>query len=192
MAELIFLLNSVKDFESRKVRILIIPPKNYFSFYEALFQELIIKHHMRGIIVSLNKTYNDYLVAYKFIGAEKLEKNIYVDCASALSGAPLVKDKPNVIALSSVGLSDISIAITEAVNRLEKDNRFLIFDSIATLLIYYPEKDILKFLHVLILKLRQFGVSSFLFSIKQTIDNELSNLLSMVADEYITLPEDKV
>ncbi len=148
---------------------------------------------MRGIIVSLNKPYT---VATQMYGNESFEENIlYVDCASALAGIlGGVTDSNNVITVSPVTLSDISIAISEATKRFD-NGIFVVFDSITTLLIYYPESEVLKFLHITALKLRQLTdriaqtekTAVFFMMVDQQMGKEMVSALSTVFDGFMHL-----
>jgi len=178
-------------FSSKRANIVTIPPTDYFKVFKDLLYELTVSHSMSGVVISLNEPYSETL---EIVDKAVFERNmVYVDCASALTRMPTPVKKHNVIVVNPVTLSDISIAISEALKKIESVNvaeskMFIVFNSITALLIYYGQDDILKFLHALGIKINQLGVTALFLVVEQDTGKELVKMLSMVY-EYHPLSE---
>jgi len=85
------------------------------------------------------------------LGNREISGLFFIDCVSSTVKSP--KAERNVAFVSSPrALTEISIAIKSA---LAKGSDFIVFDSISAMLVYEEPLSILKFIHSIVLALRQ-------------------------------------
>ena len=83
-----------------------------------------------------------------------------------------------------IDVRDFGISITEAITALELKEKFIFFDSIDTLLIYNKEEVVLKFIHFLIGRIREWNVKGIIVTVEKT---EIIPQLSEFCDKVIYL-----
>ena len=98
----------------------------------------------------------------------------------------------NIIYISSPSeLSAMQIAIEKALAWLQgkdKDKRgWILFDSIATLLLYNSPDSLLKHLHFVFGKLRVLGIDAIIFTINEGIDKKVISMIRQLCDIIITV-----
>jgi KaiC/GvpD/RAD55 family RecA-like ATPase len=97
----------------------------------------------RGVYVTLNKPYATLLKSFSKSGIS-VESVFFVD---EITDVPSTQeDATHAYLGSGVDLSNLSISISKAIKQIEED-RFLLLDSLSTLLIYYDAKAVVRFAH---------------------------------------------
>ena len=88
----------------------------------------------------------------------------------------------------SSDLTGIGIAITKAMALIEnKENMVIILDSVSTLLIYNDPNLIIRFLHMLINKVRLNSAAGILFSAKNAVDPIVTAQITAFSDSVMHL-----
>lgn len=145
----------------------------------------IVKHltgdmNTPGVYVTLNKPYS---VMKKVFERSKIDTRliIFIDAVTKTAGE-VKKTKDCLFIGNPENLSDISIAMDQAVRALPGKDKFLFFDSLNTLLIYNQVQTVIKFIHFLVSKMRVWGVKGIIISLEKKKDNELLDELSQFCD----------
>ncbi len=170
-----------------KIGILVIPPELYVKISSEIPVEIIKDWNMQGVYVSANKPYStvkDYLLEFGV-----LEKLVFVDCASKLAG-----DNPSgaglVLIDNPADLTGLTININKNIKQFG-DKKFLIFDSLTTLLIYTKLKQLTQFAHSLGLSLKASKVTTLFLAVDQEATKEMLRFLSTIADNFVHLTIDQ-
>ncbi len=164
-----------------KVAILVIQPELYTHISSEMPAEMVKEWGMEGIFVSANKPYLTVEESFKNLGI--LEKIIFVDCASRLAGESPSGER--VVLVDSPGdLTQLMISLEKSVERLGQ-NRFLVFDSLTTLLIYSKVKSLTQFAHSLGVTMKAKKVTCFFLAVDQEATKEMLKFLSTIADEFV-------
>lgn len=118
--------------------------KKYNEINISALQNLLKKQYS-GIYVTLNKSYETIkgVLEKNKINTKSL---IFIDAISNIKGK---KAGECLFVGSPQDLTGICIAITEGVKSITQKRKFLVIDSISTLLIYNPGGAITKFIHFL-------------------------------------------
>jgi KaiC/GvpD/RAD55 family RecA-like ATPase len=146
----------------------------------------IIKHFVNeektpGVYVTLNKPFSAVNKLFKENGVDN-RLILFID---AVTRAPEVKKTKECLFIGSPEkLSDISVAMDQAVRSLPTKNKFLFFDSLSTLLIYNKAVTVAKFIHFLAGKMREWGVKGIIISLEKQSDKELIDQLMQFCDIY--------
>ena len=88
---------------------------------------------------------------------------------------------------SPKNLSDISIAMDQAIMAIPKKDKFLFFDSLSTLLLYNDVSVVAKFVHFLSGKMRIWEVKGIIISLRRAKDKELIQELKEFCDVVLNL-----
>ena len=165
----------------KKVVILIIPPESYSYVSSAIPIEIVGEDNMEGVFVSMNKPYRTAVES--FSGTGIFEKIIFVDCASGLVGDKPCADRLIVVKNPS-NLTELEININKGLKALPKC-KFLIFDSLTTLLIYSELNAVTRFAHRLGVRMKSNKVTSLFLAVEQQTGREMLKSLSTMADRLI-------
>jgi hypothetical protein len=166
-----------------KIAIMVIPPESYVHISSEMPVEMVNEWGMEGVFVSANKPYLTIEESFRKSGI--LDKIIFVDCASRLAG-----DSPSgervVLINNPADLTQLAISISKITERLG-EKKFLIFDSLTTLLIYSKINVLTQFAHSLGLLMKTRRVTCFFLAVDQEATKELLRFLSSIADNYANL-----
>lgn len=113
-------------------------------------------------------------------------KIFYIDGASNLGGSS-AKKADNVVYLKPQQLTQISIAISNAVDAIDDEKLMVVFDALSTLKIYNEKQQVSKFAHSLMSKLGEWGVVSVVMTVNEETDTELKSQLKQFSDNTIKL-----
>lgn len=158
--------------------------KNYQKTNIELVKHLTKKKKIPGVYVTLNKSFS----AMKSI-FEKAKVDtrmiIFIDAVTKTAGGKIAKTKNCLFIGNPENLSDISIAMDQAVRALPGKEKFLFFDSLSTLLLYNNVETVVRFIHFLSGKMRVWKVKGIIISLERKADKELIEELSQFCDVII-------
>lgn len=82
-------------------------------------------------------------------------------------------------------LTEIGIAVTEVLKRIEDDKVCILLDSVNSMLIYISSQNLIKFIHFVISKLRIMEISGFFLVVEKGIDPSVLVQLESFVDDVI-------
>ena len=164
-----------------KIAILVIQPKSYVQISSEIPVEMVQEWDMEGVFVSANKPYLSINESFEKSGI--LNKIIFVDCASILAGDNPCGDRV-VLIKNPADLTGLTISLAKSIERLG-EKRFLVFDSLTTLLIYSRVASVTQFAHSLGLIMKAKKVTCFFLAVDQEATKEMLSFLSTIADEFV-------
>ena len=170
-----------------KLAILVISPESYVHISSEMPVEMVNEWGMEGIFVSANKPYLTVEKSFKNSGI--LEKITFVDCASRLAGENPSGERV-VLINNPADLAQLTESITKSIEKLG-DKKFLVFDSLTTLIIYSEFSQLTQFAHRLGLIMKTKEVTSFFLAVDQEATKEMLRFLSTIADNYTHLQINK-
>ena len=109
---------------------------------------------------------------------------VFIDAVTPMGGAKPNDDKC-VYIMSPENLTDISIALSQAIGSLSGNKTFIIVDSLSTLLVYNNIQTVLKFVHIINAKIKQCGAKGIAMSAKKGTDDEFINQVFQFFDDSI-------
>ena len=142
----------------------------------------MLEKEKKGVYVTASRP-------YKYISKEMQKRNInkgsvlFIDCISRMVGDP--GDGDCTYVENPASLEEISMYIISLLDKIESDKKFLIMDSISTLLIYNNSTAIKEFSMFLINKLRLEGVNGIMVTIEKQTPEELKHLLISMCDKKV-------
>ena len=115
------------------------------------------------------------------------EDIFYIDAVSAHSLGKSPEEDGKHLSVKNPGdLTSLSIAITKALDIMEGNKIFILFDSINSMLIYIPSLKTVKFIHFLSNKIRQVNYSGVLLAIEGGLDPMTLAQVSSFVDRVVT------
>ena len=105
---------------------------------------------------------------------------IFIDAASRADEAKKVE---NCLYIGSPEkLSDISVAMEQAIKALPTDDKFLVFDSLNTLSIFNRTATVARFVHFLVAKMREWKIKGIIITLENETDKLLMDELEQFSD----------
>lgn len=174
----------LKDFKEY-ILLATVNAKDYYSTNLSIIRHLVTTESNSGVYVTLNKP---FAVIKKELQKNKVNTGmiIFIDAVTE-TGGKAKKTKDCLFIGNPENLSDISIAMDQAVRALPGEGKFVFFDSLSTLLVYNNANTVVKFIRFLATKMREWKVKGIIISLQRESDNELIDLLTQVCDLKIEL-----
>ncbi len=168
-------VSSLKDY----LLLLTVDAKNYNETTIDTLRFLINEQHIPGVYVTLNKPFE---VIQRNLQNNNIDPRIiiFIDATSRSGGARKIE---NCLAIGSPEkLSDISVAMDQAINALQTDDKFLIFDSINTLSIFNRQATVARFIHFLAGKIREWKIKGIIITLEKETEQSLLDELTQFSD----------
>ena len=137
----------------------------------------------RGVYVTLNKPFSVLTKNFEKAGISP-ESLFFVD---GITNVPAVEESADHACLGSgIDLSNLCIGISRAVGKLE-DEKFLLLDSLSTLLIYNDSKSVSKFAHLLTEKMRRWDTQGSLLTVEMNAEKDVVSQLAPFCDKVVKI-----
>lgn len=169
-------LKNLKEY----VALATIEAKSYQETNLEIIRHLTENEDIPGVYVTLNKPFETIKGVMK---KAKIDTRmvIFIDGVTKLAGGEIQKKENCLFIGSPEKLSDISIAMDQAVLALP-DEKFVFFDSLSILLLYNHPKTVAKFIHFLASKMRVWRVRGIIVSLRKKEDDSLIKELLQFCD----------
>lgn len=170
-------LGSLKEY----IALATVSASSYDKTNMKLIKHLTSEEKTPGVYITLNKPYTTLSALFK---KNKIDERmvIFVDAVTKLSGMEIKKTKGCLFVGSPEKLSDISIAMDQAVRAVPTKQKFVFFDSLSTLLLYNNAETVARFIHFLAGKMRAWKVKGIIISLEKNKNEDLINKLSQLCD----------
>ena len=158
--------------------------KNYQNAAIDLLRFLVNEQNNPGVYVTLNKPYE---VMQRNLANNGIDARlvIFID---ATSRTEQKKKEGNCLHIGSPEkLSDISVAMDQAIKALPTSEKFLIFDSLNTLSIFNKPATVARFIHFLAGKIREWKVKGIIITLEKETEQSLLDELTQFADSRVDL-----
>jgi len=137
----------------------------------------------RGVYVTLNKPYSVLAKNFGKAGIPS-ESLFFVD---GITNVPAAEEGADHACLGAgIDLSNLCIGISRAVGKL-KEEKFLLLDSLSTLLIYNDSKAVSKFAHLLTEKMRRWDTQGSLLTVEMNAEKDVVSQLAPFCDKVVKI-----
>ena len=178
---------ALKDETEPGISLVLTNAKKYNEANIALTKYMVNTKGIPGVYVTLNKPYRT--MKKNLDGKVDLRMLIFIDAITKSTGGKINKDDECLYLDTMQNLTDLGVAIDQAIRAIPSEDKFLLFDSLSTLLIYSQAGSVSKFIHFLTGKIRALGVNGVLLSLVHGEEDEFLSQLSMFCDQTIYLDE---
>lgn len=111
----------------------------------------------------------------------------FVDCISK-QGAGETVQADNVVFTQPEALTDISIALSSAVDNIPDDmDKLLVLDTLSTLMMYNDNDTVGRFAHDLSGKIRDWGIKSIMLTLEEETDEQIVGRIGQFVDETVEI-----
>jgi hypothetical protein len=137
------------------------------------------------IVITTNFPYDILIKLYKDEGVDPSTVS-FIDSVT-LNSVGNAEPVPNVVRYinSPSNLTDLGIAVTEALKEHSGKNVCIVYDSVSTMLIYMSSANISKFIHFVTNKLRLMNVSGIFLAVEKGLDPMLMTQLTTFVDTVV-------
>lgn len=137
----------------------------------------------QGVYVTLNKPFSVLTKNFEKAGIPS-SSLFFVD---GITNVPaLEEDESHTCLGSGIDLSNLCIGISRAVGKL-KEEKFLLLDSLSTLLIYNDSKAVSKFAHLLTEKMRRWNTQGSLLTVEMNAEKDVVSQLAPFCDKVVKI-----
>lgn len=149
----------------------------------------ILKHENKlpGVYITGNVPYKnlkDHFDSHKV----NLKDLMFIDMVTNMSGEEAQKEENCVFVDSPDSLTELSVTLDKAMDDIKGKEKFLILDSVSTLLIYNKDKVVEKFTHFLANNLRETpGTKGILLAVQTNENKNALEMLSQFCDKVVRL-----
>ncbi|QQG38706.1 MAG: hypothetical protein HYS32_03835 [Candidatus Woesearchaeota archaeon] len=171
---------NIKDLEEY-IALVTVDSEYYQDTNLNLVKHLVEEQNIPGVYVTLNKPYKTVEKLFTKNGID-LRLIIFIDAVTRTAGSKVEKTDKCLFIGSPEKMSDISIAMDQAVKSLPGKDKFVFFDSLSTLLLYNNPITVARFIHFLTNKIRMWGVKGVVISLQKEKDKDLIDELSQFCD----------
>src|SRR3989344_9441213 len=140
--------------------------KDYQKTNMQIIKHLTEEENVPGVYVTLSKPYETVEKQFRNAGIDT-ELVIFIDTVTSTGGSQIKKTDKCLFIGSPEKLSDISIAMDQAVHSLPSQEKFVFFDSLSILLMYNEVETVAKFIHFLATKMRSWKVKEISYPWKK-------------------------
>ncbi|MFH1751276.1 MAG: ATPase domain-containing protein [Candidatus Micrarchaeota archaeon] len=165
---------------------LVVDSGQYMGANLAALKYLMEPAGAAGIYVTFNRPYESLITILK---KERLDvgRLYFLDLITNTTGKRGERTENCIFLPSPKNLTELSIALTQLIERMEQRNRFIFMDSLSTMLIYNSAGTVAQFTHFLVSKMRLWKVGMVIVSLEKETDQKLIDDLSQFCDKVITI-----
>jgi len=176
------LIKELDLLEKDQVIVVVIEAKEYLRINLKILSYLVGKKDHECVYLSMNRPYENLVKLFEKNNIDP-EKFFFIDTISKMIGGR-TPEKDNVLYIDSPhGLTNISIALSKAMNSLKAKERFLFFDSISTMLIYNKAGTVTKFAHFIAGRTRALNIKGILVSLEKETEQKIINQMAPFVDD---------
>ena len=163
-------------------------PNIYQKSNLEILKLLVSEQKIPGVYVTLNKPFD---VMRRLLKQNKIDARLIIFIDGITKVSENKKRVKNCLFIGSPEkLSDISVAMDQAVKALPTKEKFIFFDSINTLGVFNKPGTVARFVYFLASKIREWKIKGIIISIKKGSDESLINELVQFCDVQIDLGGD--
>ena len=166
---------------------IVLPGNNYSDLVQALFDHMHSRPNDAWVYVTITKPYESIVKQY---GDHINKENIkFIDCISRVSG--LSKTDPNCTFIESpTHMEKMIMEIMDAFKNFEDNvNKYLIIDSLSSLLIYNDDSLVTEFFTILTNRIRLSDIHSISLAIEEEMDDRINKIIYLRSNKLIKLKE---
>jgi len=149
---------------------------------------LVNEQKTPGVYVTLNKPFD---IIQRLFEQNKVDSRLIIFIDGITKVPESGKRIKNCLFIGSPEkLSDISLAMDQAINALPTKEKFIFFDSISTLQLFNKPGTVARFAYFLSGKIREWKIKGIIVSIRKGTDQAVLNGLAQFSDVQIDLRGD--
>jgi KaiC/GvpD/RAD55 family RecA-like ATPase len=170
---------------SDNIILLITSPQQHNEIAIGLTRMLVEDKDRSGVYITFNRPFEQLIVDLNANNVD-LSRLIFIDCISKMAGRFPGKKENAVFIDNPSSLEEVGMYAEKILARMPGE-RFVILDSISSLLIYNDENSTREFCHFLVNKLRLEKIGGFLLTVEKEDLEKVIELLQPLVDKVIKI-----
>ncbi|MFH1225149.1 MAG: hypothetical protein V1676_05085 [Candidatus Diapherotrites archaeon] len=164
----------------------IVEPEEYGEMRIGLLRRFVNAEKMPGVYVCVNKSYEKTKEELEKRGI-KWEGIDFIDVVTRMSEGVMLRERNVTYINSAAELTDLMLAIEKKMGAIQQNKKFLILDSVSTLLVYNSAEGVKKFTHSLIGKANQNRVKGVLIFVRSDEYSGILQTISQFCDKVVKI-----
>jgi len=176
---------SLSESPNESITMIIYKPSHYMEAVSSVLVSTIKEKNECGVYISVSRPYNSIL---EVINREKIPVHnvVFIDCVTRMMGRQTTAEANVVFVENPSTLEEIGMYSDKLLARMSEP-RFIIFDSLSSILIYNNMKSTTEFSHFLINKMRGERVRGIIMTADDPQVGELTRVLEPMCDNIIRM-----
>lgn len=172
-------VKSLKDY----ILFITVDAKNYQKTVIDVVKFLVNEQGTPGVYVTLNKPYD---IMQRILASSNIDTRlvIFIDSASRTEAR---KVENCLYVGNPEKLSDMSVAMDQAIKSLPTIEKFLIFDSVNTLSIFNKPATVARFVHFLTAKMREWKIKGIIITLEKETEQALLDEITQFSDARVDI-----
>jgi archaellum biogenesis ATPase FlaH len=159
--------------------------ENHNQIVLSLLETLILKRDMGGVYITISRPSDSIIDTLDAKGVPS-ENVFFVDCISQMSGKLAGIKRENVTYVDNPSsLEEISMFLERLLVKIKGDGKFIVLDSLSSLLIYNSDKSVREFAHFIINRARMQNITAVILSIEKKEAEDLVKTLAPMCDSEL-------
>ena len=167
-----------------KLVLVLVDYKAYQTASVRLLSQLVNSKKECGIYITVNRPYANLVSNFNDNGVDA-SKLFFIDCVTQPAGGNPERKENCLFIGSPSRLSDLGLALDEVITSFKQPSKFLVLDSVSTLLVYHSPETTLRFAHFLAGRLRVHGFDGIFLTVQDDTDEKLVKIMSQFCDSVI-------
>ncbi len=180
------LRQKLQGIEKGHITLILTMPADYFRSVLVVLDVLVNEKDCGGVYMTVSKphAFISRVLERENIPTKKL---FFIDFISCMAGEKVGARGNCIFVENPASLEEISMYAEELIEKLDTPEKFLLLDSLSTLLIYNNAQSVKKFSHFLINKLRMDGMSGIFVTLEDDASRDLTDTLIHLCDSVINI-----
>lgn len=166
------------------VLLYLVSAENYTKTNTQILKKLINEKKLKGIYITINRPYQNLMEIFNKNGINT-QNIFFIDAITKMTGGKETEAKNCLFLDSPSNLTDITIAMRQAVKLMGDVKKFIFFDALSTLLIYNQGGSVIKFAHFLTGRIRDWKAEGVIISVQKEMDEKLTSQLIQFCDKKL-------
>jgi len=137
-----------------------------------------------GVYITVNRPYKTLIKHLERNGVDPY-KFFFIDCITKTAGGRAERAENCLFVASPNSLTELGIALTQAIQMIPGNEKFIFMDTLSTLLIYNSAGTTAKFSHFLITRIKLLGLKGIFMSVENELDERLLSQIEQFCDKCI-------
>jgi len=160
-------------------------PGSYTQVYLSVLHYLSLTRNLNGVYVAVGNPAKSIINAAKDVGVDS-SKLSFVDCISYLAGGSPENIENAVFVENPELLEEITMYLEKSLSNTS-DPKFLVFDSISSMLVYNDSKSIEEFIHTVANKLRLEGTLGVILIARDESTKTIERTVTQFVDKHVSI-----
>jgi len=176
--------------KEQDIVLLISKPQNYSKLILNLLNFLLVKRKLFGIYITVNKPFDSLRTWLKKNGID-VDKLFFIDAVTRTIAERAMLTEKCLFISSPTNLTDLSISLAQILKNPKPEKKFILLDSLSTLLIYNSPETVLQFVHFISSKMRMSRILGLFLCLEEEKSKKVISSLSQFCDKVVVWKKKK-